>query len=252
MSTHKEVIIEYLNKEKKYFCDDCLSELLNITPRQQIYAICTTLFKQDVINRYKGECSYCKKINKLVSGIGDKDINTKVNYEMSIRNYYPNHPNTHNNDIVPRLSPDEFEERVRLYLNREFKDSFSERELIVGVNKKHKFDLVSSDNSIVVECKSYTWTKDDNFPSAKISTAIEAAFYLSRILAERKIIVFQDDFNTKGESLVETFVKRYDGVLDDIEIWRYIVGETIENDDIEIIREGKECWYKNLYNQNKD
>lgn len=37
------------------------------------------------------------------------------------------------------------------------------------------------------------------------------------------------------------------GILDDIEIWRYLVKESIEYDKIEIIREGKECWYKNLY-----
>ena len=99
----------------------------------------------------------------------------------------------------------------------------------------------------MTECKSYTWTKDDNFPSAKISTAIEAVFYLSRIIAERKVIVFQDDFNKKGESLVDTFIRRYDGILDDIEVWRYLVGKSIEYDRIEIKREGKECWYKNLY-----
>lgn len=71
--------------------------------------------------------------------------------------------------------------------------------------------------------------------------------YLSRIIAERKVIVFQDDFNKKGESLVETFIRRYDGILDDVEVWRYLVRESIEYDRIEIKREGKECWYKNLY-----
>ncbi len=93
----------------------------------------------------------------------------------------------------------------------------------------------------------YAWLKRYNKPSAKISTAIEAVFYFSRIIAERKIIVFQDDFNKKGESLVETFIRRYDGILDDIEVWRYLVGKSIEYDGIEIRREGKECWYKNLY-----
>lgn len=244
---HSEIILNYLINKNKYFYDDCLSQLLNIKPRQTINAVCNKLFEENKINRYKGECSYCKKINKLVSGVGDRNIDTKANYEVSMKNYTPNHQNAFNNGIPLRLSPGEFENRVGLYLSKKFKDSFCERELIVGVNKKHRFDLVSSDNSIVVECKSYAWTKSGNSPSAKISTAIEAAFYLSRIFAKRKIIVSQDDFNEKGESLVETFVKRYDGVLDDIEIWRYKVGEKIENDDIEIIREAKECWYKNLY-----
>lgn len=119
-----------------------------------------------------------------------------------------------------------------MYLNRVFNDSFYEKSLVVDDNKVHKFDLVSSDNSIVVECKSYTWTKDDNFPFAKISTAIETIFYLSRIITDRKIIVFQDDFNKKGESLVETFIRRYDGLLDDVDMWAYKVGDSIENDSV--------------------
>ena len=198
-----------------------------------------------MINRRKGKCSYCKMI-KIVNGI-DTYNNEVENHEVNSQNHRPNLQNTNNNGVFSRLPFDEFENRVGLYLNKKFKDCFYEKPLIVGVNKVHKFDLVSSDNSIVAECKSYTWTKDDNFPSAKISTAIEAVFYLSRIIAERKIIVFQDDFNEKGESLVETFIRRYDGILDDVEVWRYLVRESIEYDRIEIKREGKECWYKNLY-----
>lgn len=246
MDKHSEVIKNYLDNKDKYFCDDCLSKLLSIEPRQTINAVCNKLFRQDMINRCKGECSYCKKI-KIVNGIGHTYNNEVVNHEANSQNHCPNLQNTNNNGVFSRLPFDEFENRVGLYLNRKLKDSFYEKPLIVGVNKVHKFDLVSLDNSIVAECKSYTWTKDDNFPSAKISTAIEAVFYLSRIIAERKVIVFQDDFNKKGESLVETFIRRYDGILDDVEVWRYLVGESIEYDRIEIKREGKECWYKNLY-----
>ncbi|WP_274964124.1 hypothetical protein [Tepidanaerobacter syntrophicus] len=249
MNKYSQVITNYLVSEDNYLCDDCLSELLNIKPRQTINAVCNKLFKQDIINRYKGECSCCKK-NKMVNGIGPIRNNEKIekiSYVVSNKDYHHNHQDINNNGFFLRLSPKDFENRVGLYLNKKFKDSFSEKPLIIGVNKVHKFDLVSSDNSIVAECKSYTWTKYGNFPSAKISTAIEAVFYLSRIIAERKILVFQDDFNKKGESLVEIFIKRYDGILDDVEIWRYLVGETIDYDSIEIIREGKESWYKNLY-----
>ena len=245
MDKHIEVIRNYLDNKDKYFCDDCLSKLLSIEPRQTINTICNKLFRQDMINRRKGKCSYCKMI-KIVNGI-DTYNNEVENHEVNSQNHRPNLQNTNNNGVFSRLPFDEFENRVGLYLNKKFKDCFYEKPLIVGVNKVHKFDLVLSDNSIVAECKSYTWTKDDNFPSAKISTAIEAVFYLSRIIAERKIIVFQDDFNEKGESLVETFIRRYDGILDDVEVWRYLVRESIEYDRIEIKREGKECWYKNLY-----
>ena len=43
--------------------------------------------------------------------------------------------------------------------------------------KDHKFDVVSADNSIVIECKCYTWTESGNVPSAKMGFVNEAAFY---------------------------------------------------------------------------
>ena len=45
--------------------------------------------------------------------------------------------------------------------------------------KDHKFDIVSGDNSIAIECKCYTWTVTGNVPSAKMGFTNEAAFYLS-------------------------------------------------------------------------
>ena len=85
-----------------------------------------------------------------------------------------------------RLSPKMFEDRVSDFLRNTFGQKFYERSLQIGPNKYHNFDLVSEDGNIVVECKSYTWTESGNFPSAKISTAVEAIFYLSRIRAKRK------------------------------------------------------------------
>jgi len=64
MGKHSERIINYLNTEKKCFCDNCLSKLLRIKSRQTVNSICNKLYKQEIIRRYKGECSYCnKKIN---------------------------------------------------------------------------------------------------------------------------------------------------------------------------------------------
>ncbi|MCX7903044.1 MAG: hypothetical protein N2486_00890 [Caloramator sp.] len=146
-----------------------------------------------------------------------------------------------------RLKAYDFEKRVGLYLNQKYKTNFKEKALIVGNNKEHKFDLVSDDNSIVVECKSYKWTKGSNFPSAKISIIIEAIFYFSRIKANKKIIVIQDSFNDKGESLVDVFLKRYDGILDDIEVWAYYVGNSLNDDVVKIKREKKEIWYEKMY-----
>jgi len=146
--------------------------------------------------------------------------------------------------ITYRIEYSDFERRVKQYLENMYQTEFHEQSLPVGFNKNHKFDLVSEDKQIVAECKSYTWTKSNNFPSAKVSTAIEALFYLSRINVKKKIVIFQDHRNNRGESLVEIFTRRYDGIIDDVEVWAYNVKDTVKNDRVTIIRPPKENWYK--------
>lgn len=55
-----------------------------------------------------------------------------------------------------------------------------EKKLAIGNPPKgHKFDIVSEDAHIAIECKRYTWTEGGNVPSAKMGTMNEAVFYLS-------------------------------------------------------------------------
>lgn len=68
--TNREVIMQELNKIRpQVICDDCLSEALNIKPRQQINQICNDLARRNVILREKGECMmHCEKVcAKLVN-----------------------------------------------------------------------------------------------------------------------------------------------------------------------------------------
>ncbi len=37
---NKEIIYDFLKEAKKPYCDDCLSKFTNVTPRQQVNAIC--------------------------------------------------------------------------------------------------------------------------------------------------------------------------------------------------------------------
>lgn len=240
----KETILKFLEENDKEYCDDCLSKVLEIHPRQTVNSICRKALDSKLINRQDGTCSSCHT-HKIVNTIAG-------NYS----NHYNNVPYIDNSLEISkslkekynsRLSPIDLEKRVGHYLKGAFNQSFIEKPLMVGENKNHKFDLVSEDNSVVVECKSYTWTESDNFPSAKISTVIEALFYLSRIRAERKIIVFQDSINARGESLVEIFIRRYNGLIDDVEIWSFDVGDTKDKDNINIKREPGNTWYKQLY-----
>lgn len=241
VSSHKDSILNFLFENKKQCCDDCLSKLLKIEPRQTIYQVCSKLNKNDIIKREKAECSSCQNI-KTVSSLSD--ISKAYVSQAPVK---PN-PIKDTHLDLGRLTFDEFERRVQEFLQNHYKDTFREKELQVGEGKLHKFDLVNSDNSIVVECKSYKWTDDDNYPSAKISTAHEALFFLSRIRADKKVLVFQDSFNSKRESLVEVFVRRSRGLFDDTDIWIYHISDSIENDEVEIVYEDKDIWYKKLYN----
>lgn len=75
--------------------------------------------------------------------------------------------------------------------------------------KDHKFDIVSTDSTIAIECKRYTWTETGNVPSAKMRSANEAAFYLSFLPESyEKYIVMLKSYHPKHqESLAEYYYR---------------------------------------------
>ena len=107
-----------------------------------------------------------------------------------------------------------FQEEVAKWFQREYKKDFVlEKKIPIGYSEKkdHKFDIVSDDNTIAVECKCYTWTETGNVPSAKMGTANEAVFYLS-FLPEtcEKYIVFKKVTHVKHnpeETLAEYYYR---------------------------------------------
>lgn len=66
--TNTEKIQKFLKSTSDIYCDDCLSEVLNIQPRQQVNQICNKFKKQGDIKREVKQCSYCSK-DKLVNFI---------------------------------------------------------------------------------------------------------------------------------------------------------------------------------------
>ncbi|MFA6993448.1 MAG: hypothetical protein WC268_02525 [Patescibacteria group bacterium] len=71
MSNIEEVKI-FLESHKNKYCDDCLSDILKIKPRQQINQICNKLKKQGIIQRKLDKCServVCKREYKLINSI---------------------------------------------------------------------------------------------------------------------------------------------------------------------------------------
>ncbi|TES93511.1 MAG: hypothetical protein E3J87_02140 [Candidatus Cloacimonadota bacterium] len=118
-----------------------------------------------------------------------------------------------------------FELKVSEALKKKYKKSFSEKAIEIGHSpKKHKFDLVSEDEKIFVECKSLSWTKTDNVPSGKISTINEAVLFLANIKKRqiKRIIVLRKDWSRKKKtSLSHYYVDHYSHLLKGIIVLEY-------------------------------
>ena len=74
-----------------------------------------------------------------------------------------------------------FQKHVKDWFEKKYQSPFvMEKKIPIGnPPKDHKFDIVSKSESIVIECKRYTWTKTGNVPSTKMGFTNETAFYLS-------------------------------------------------------------------------
>jgi hypothetical protein len=98
---------------------------------------------------------------------------------------------------------------------------FPEARIVLPDGQVHKFDLASADQSILIECKSYTYTETGNEPAAKLAHAKTDALLLRSTTARRKIIVFDDDDHPKKGSLARLFARRGSSWLRDVEVWRH-------------------------------
>ena len=84
-------------------------------------------------------------------------------------------------------------------------------EIGLSTKKVYKFDLGSMNPPMLVECKSHTWTKSLNVPSAKITVWTEAMYYFH--LASKKyrkvLFVLRDYNNKKKETLAEYYIRNH-------------------------------------------
>lgn len=123
----------------------------------------------------------------------------------------------------------EFEAMAKKYFRREYPDHPElQEEFAVDIglsNKKEKrFDLGAANPAILVECKSHTWTRGGNVPSAKIAVWNETMYYFH--LAPkgfRKVLFVQREINERnGKSLGEYYVKHHGHLIpEDVEILEY-------------------------------
>lgn len=171
-----------------------------------------------------------------------------------------------NGDNMSEISPNEFEKlpreqecilfekRVRRFFELKNGWKLSKEALEIGRKDDgtplmHEFDLVSEDGAIVGECKSYKWTEGGNYPQGKISTANEALFFLSRANAEEKFLVLEEDVSLRGKSLPEVYASRSSGLMDDVEVYKYICGSEFERDELVRIRSKGKVWYHKLVSE---
>lgn len=116
----------------------------------------------------------------------------------------------------------QFQEQVCILFQEYFNKSFVlEKPIPIGDPPKlHRFDCVSADGEIVVECKSYTWTNTGNVPSAKLMGLSQAVLYMSYLPAKTKkiIAIGKSILSHKAESLAEYYCRINGHLLKGIEI----------------------------------
>lgn len=128
------------------------------------------------------------------------------------------------NSDNPRIGA-EFQTQVANWLRNHYgKDFELEKKIPIGdPPKDHKFDIVSSDNTIAVECKRYTWTESGNVPSAKMGFTNEAAFYLSFLpdSFEKYIVMLKSFHEKRQETLAEYYYRTNRHLLRSVKVAEY-------------------------------
>ena len=128
------------------------------------------------------------------------------------------------NSENPRVGK-EFQLAVKEWFEEAYTTSFDvERKIAIGRPAKlHSFDISSLDESIVVECKCYTWTETGNVPSAKMGFTNEAAFYLSFLPddTERMIVMLHAEHAKRNETLAKYYFRTNRHLLGKIKIYEF-------------------------------
>ena len=118
----------------------------------------------------------------------------------------------------------DFEDLAFSHFSKEIPDLQKEFRIDIGFKEKksHKFDLGSSLYSVIIECKSHTWTASGNMPSAKLTTWDQTMLYFSLAPENyRKIMFVKKDIRPKsGESLCNYYMRTHANMIPGgIEFW---------------------------------
>ena len=121
----------------------------------------------------------------------------------------------------------DFEDKVKSFFQSQ--GVFLENDVVIeiGINKhkkEHKFDLGNKNIGMIVECKSHTWTKSDNVPSAKITTWDQAMYYfIASPNNFRKVFMVLKDYSQKrNETLCDYYLRTKRHLIPgDVEFWEF-------------------------------
>jgi hypothetical protein len=121
----------------------------------------------------------------------------------------------------------EFYRKKGIVLSRNFP-------LEIGLARKkiHCFDLGSSTDKLIVECKSHRWTAGDRVPSAKMTVWNEAMYYFHLAPPEfrKTLFVLHDTRKEGGESLLAYYKRTYSHLIPaDVEFmeWDEATGDIV-------------------------
>lgn len=120
----------------------------------------------------------------------------------------------------------EFEQSVFEYFKREIPDLRLNFPIEVGHSQKksHSFDIGSDSEKVIIECKSHTWTKSNNVPSAKVTTWDQAMlyFFLSPTSYRKMFVVLKDDNKQTHESLLTYYLRLHAHLIPEgVEFWEW-------------------------------
>ena len=125
----------------------------------------------------------------------------------------------HRNSENPRVGK-EFQNLTARLLEGYFGIEFNtEIPMMIGnPAKAHRFDCVSLDGKIAVECKCYTWTNSGNIPSAKLGFLNQSVLYASLLPnGVKRVIAMKRALHTKRtETLAEYYYRTYQHLLSGI------------------------------------
>lgn len=121
----------------------------------------------------------------------------------------------------------DFELEVLDYFNN-VKHMSLERNVSVNIGLRYKkpkiFDLGSEKEKIIVECKSHTWTINENVPSAKLTTWDSEMFKFYIAPKEyRKLFVVLKSFSPyRKKTLLEYYIEKHKHLIpDDVELYEF-------------------------------